>query len=38
MNQIMELAHNQTEVYDDTLMDVIKNANITIPSDLHPTC
>jgi len=29
--------HNQTEVYDDTLMDVIRNANITIPPDLHPT-
>jgi len=37
MNQTKGLAHNQTEVYDDTLMDVIKNANITIPSDLHPT-
>ena len=37
MNQTKGLAHNQTEVYDDTLMDVIKNANITIPPDLHPT-
>ena len=30
-------AHNQTEVYSDVLMDVIKNANITIPPDLHPS-
>src|SRR6476619_1382850 len=37
MNQTKGLTHNQTEVYDDTLMDVIRNANITIPSDLHPT-
>jgi|SRR4029078_7905137 len=37
MTQTKGLAHNQTEVYDDTLMDVIKNANITIPPDLHPT-
>ena len=37
MNQTSGLAQNQTEVYDDALMDVIKNANITIPSDLHPT-
>ena len=28
---------NQTEAYDSILMGVIKNANITIPSDLHPT-
>ena len=28
---------NRTEVYGDVLMDVIKNANITIPPDLHPT-
>ena len=37
MNQTSGLAQNQTEVYGDTLMDVIRNANITIPSDLHPT-
>ena len=37
MNQTNGLAQNQTEVYHDTLMDVIRNANITIPSDLHPT-
>jgi hypothetical protein len=37
MNQTNELAQNQTEIYGDALMDVIKNANITIPSDLHPT-
>jgi hypothetical protein len=37
MNQTNGLAQNQTEVYGDTLMDVIRNANITIPSDLHPT-
>jgi hypothetical protein len=28
---------NQTEAYDSVLMGIIKNANITIPSDLHPT-
>ena len=28
---------NQTETYDSILMGVIKNANITIPSELHPT-
>jgi hypothetical protein len=28
---------NQTEAYGSVLMGVIKNANITIPSDLHPT-
>jgi hypothetical protein len=37
MNQTNGLVQNQTEVYGDTLMDVIRNANITIPSDLHPT-
>ena len=37
MNRTNRLAHNQTEVYGDTLMEVIRNANITIPSDLHPT-
>jgi hypothetical protein len=37
MNQTNRLGQNQTEVYGDVLMDVIKNANITIPSDLHPT-
>lgn len=37
MNQTNRLVENQTEVYDDVLMDVIKNANITIPPDLHPT-
>jgi hypothetical protein len=28
---------NQTEAYDSILMGVIKNANITILSELHPT-
>jgi hypothetical protein len=37
MNQTTGLAQNQTEIYGDALMDVIKNANITIPSDLHPS-
>jgi hypothetical protein len=37
MNQTKELAHNQTEVYGDVLMDMIKNANITIPPDIHLT-
>ena len=37
LNQTNGLAQNQTELYGDALMDVIKNANITIPSDLHPT-
>ena len=37
MNQTKGLAYSQTEALRDTLMDVIKNANITIPSDLHPT-
>ena len=37
MNQTNGLTQNQTEVYHDTLMDVIRNANITIPSDLRPT-
>ena len=31
------LANNRTEVYGDALMDVIRNTNITIPPDLHPT-
>ena len=37
MNQTNRIAQNQTEAYGDVLMDVIKNANITIPPDLHPT-
>ena len=37
MNQTNGLAQNQTEIYGDTLMDVIRNVNITIPSDLHLT-
>ena len=37
MNQTKGLAYNQTEALRDTLMDVIKNANITMPPDLHPT-
>ena len=37
MNQTNGLAENQTDAYGDVLMDVIKNANITIPPDLHPT-
>jgi hypothetical protein len=37
MNQTNGLTQNQTEVYHDTLMDVIRSANITIPSDLRPT-
>ena len=37
VNQTNGLAQNQTGVYGDVLMDVIKNANITIPPDLHPT-
>ena len=37
MNQTSGLAQNQTEVYVDVLTDVIKNANITIPPDLHLT-
>ena len=37
VNQTNGLADNRTEVYGDVLMDVIKNANITIPPDLHPT-
>ena len=28
---------NQTEAYGSILMGVIKNANITIPPELHPT-
>ena len=36
-NQTTGLPNNQTEVYGDVLMDVLKNANITIPADLHPT-
>jgi Na+-transporting NADH:ubiquinone oxidoreductase subunit NqrF len=37
VNQTNRIAQNQTVAYGDALMDVIKNANITIPSDLHPT-
>ena len=37
LNQTTGHAQNQTEIYSDTLMDVIRNANISIPSDLHPT-
>ena len=37
VNQTNGLAQNHTAAYSDVLMDVIKNANITIPSDLHPT-
>ena len=37
MKQTNGLAQNQTEVYVDVLTDVIKNANITIPPDLHLT-
>ena len=37
MNRTNRLANNQTEVYGDVLMEVIKNANITIPPDFHPT-
>jgi hypothetical protein len=37
MNQTNRLVENQTEVYGDVLMDVIKNANVSIPPDLHPT-
>jgi hypothetical protein len=36
-DQTTGLAENQTEAYESILMGVIKNANITIPSDLHPT-
>jgi hypothetical protein len=35
--QTTGLYENQTEAYYSILMGVIKNANITIPSDLHPT-
>ena len=37
LNQTAGPAQNQTEIYGDTLMDVIRNANISIPSDLHPS-
>ena len=37
VNQTNRIAQNQTEAYSDVLMDVINNANITIPPDLHPT-
>ena len=37
VNQTKGPLQNQTEAYGDVLMDVIKNANITIPPDLHPT-
>lgn len=36
-NQTDRIAQNHTDAYSDVLMDVIKNANITIPLDLHPT-
>ena len=34
---VNQTTENQTDAYDSILMGVIKNANITIPSDLHPT-
>ena len=34
---VNQTTQNQTDAYDSILMGVIKNANITIPSDLHPT-
>lgn len=37
VNQTTGFKENQTEIYDSTLMAVIKNANVTIPSDLHPS-
>jgi hypothetical protein len=37
LNQTKGPSQNQNEAYGDVLMDVIKNANITIPPDLHPT-
>lgn len=37
VNQTNGTAQNHTEAYDDVLMDVIKNASITIPPDIHPT-
>ena len=37
MNQTTSLGNNQTEAHGDALMDVIRNTNITIPPDLHPT-
>ena len=37
VNQTNRIGQNQTEAYSDVLMDVIRNANITIPPDLHPT-
>jgi hypothetical protein len=37
INQTNGLAQYKTEAYGDVLMDVIRNANITIPSVLHPT-
>jgi hypothetical protein len=37
MNQTKGPTQNQSEAYGDVLMNVIKNANITIPPDLHPT-
>ena len=33
---VNQTTENQTDAYDSILMGVIKNANITIPSDLHP--
>ena len=37
VNQTNGLAQNHTAAYSDVLMDVIKNANLTMPPDLHPT-
>ena len=37
MNQTNGISQNHSEVYGDALIDVLKNVNITIPSDLHPT-
>ena len=34
---VNQTTENQTDAYDSILMGVIKNANMTIPSDLHPT-
>ena len=38
MNQTNGTAQNHTGAYGDVLMDVIKNANITIPPDLRDGC
>lgn len=37
VNRTNGVAQNKTEAYGDALMDVIRNTNITIPLDLHPT-